>query len=109
MIGRVFAPIDRLMPAERGLAEARYDVLDLRKRAVTVGASRPWPVALPGTRGMEPSLATQLAPVPVQQHHGVNSSDLCSGARKSRCWTTGTGISRVINQKKGGPHHGASP
>lgn len=42
---RVFAPADKIVPAVRGLAEACYDALDLRKRATALGAGRPWPLA----------------------------------------------------------------
>ncbi|WP_255771730.1 hypothetical protein [Pseudarthrobacter sulfonivorans] len=42
---RVFAPLDKVVPAAQRLVEARYDALDLRKRAIPLGTGRPWPAA----------------------------------------------------------------
>lgn len=42
---RVFAPLDKVLPAVQRLVEARYDALDLRKRSTLIGAGRPWPQA----------------------------------------------------------------
>jgi hypothetical protein len=42
---RVFAPLDKILPAVQRLVEARYDALDLRKRSTAIGVGRPWPPA----------------------------------------------------------------